>query len=109
MGAPDDRTPVEDKDEDGKCPLHLLPPGAIFELGYVFGHGAAKYGAWSWARVPARRYASAALRHIFAYLDGEIEDESGYHHLAHAAASLVMAVDIERNSNGRTSLQSGGV
>jgi hypothetical protein len=54
---------------------------------------------WRW------RYAGAAMRHIRAYLkarrlgrkDLELDPDTGFHHLAHAIASLLMLLDNELN------------
>ena len=68
------------KDDRGKSPLSLIPQRALQEVASVFGHGRDKYGLDNWRHVrPVRRY----------------YDESGYRHLAHAAASVLIALELE--------------
>lgn len=90
------------KHDDGKTPLALLPPVAIEEMGRVLGYGAKKYSAGNWRNVGEdwrMRYMSAALRHLFAYLRGEMVDaESGLPHLSHALCNLAFLVEL---SSGR--------
>ena len=71
-------TDVEGRKYDGdKAKLYLLPPKSILEVGKVLTYGAEKYDAENWRKVDdlQNRYTSAALRHIFAHMDGELEDE----------------------------------
>jgi len=84
------------KADDGKAPMALLPPGALYEVAAVLGHGAERYGAHNWRYgLPHSRTLSAALRHIFAFLDGEdVDPDSGRHHLAHAACEVLFALQL---------------
>jgi len=79
--------------------LSVLPPDALKHLALAHACGAAKYGALNWRTAGARRevYLDAAMRHILRYwADGALFDpESGAHHLAHAAASLLVLVDAD--------------
>jgi hypothetical protein len=69
----------------------LIPPGFIMLLGDVFAFGAKKYSVDNWQKCDDPRcYIGAALRHLLLYAEGEILDESGFHHLGHAAASIAM-------------------
>lgn len=90
------------KHDTAKPRYSLLPWKAVDELVRVLEHGAAKYGPENWRKVTngRQRYLNAALRHIAAVLAaGERNDaESGFHHLAHAAVSLLFALEHERGA-----------
>ena len=92
-------TEVEGRKYDGdKAKLYLLPPKSILEVGKVLTYGAEKYDAENWRKVDdlQNRYTSAALRHIFAHMDGELEDEeTGLSHLAHAMCCLLFKLEDE--------------
>jgi hypothetical protein len=64
----------------------------------AFMHGQRKYGRDNYKQgMESHRYIAAALRHIFAWQNGEEHDpESGYHHLGHALASLGMLLECQR-------------
>ena len=86
------------KYDSEKPKLHLLPPKAITEVGKVLTFGAAKYDPENWKKVPdlQNRYTSAALRHIFAHMDGEeLDPETNLSHLAHAMCCLLFKLEIE--------------
>lgn len=79
-----------------KLPLHLFPQTATIlgTLGLL--DGMLKYGRMNWriAGVRASIYYDAALRHLFAWFEGEDADpDSGLPHLAHAIACLAIIVD----------------
>jgi hypothetical protein len=62
----------------------------------AFADGAEKYGPYNWreARISASTYYAAALRHMMAWWDGEeVAQDSGVHHLGHAAACIAMLLD----------------
>ena len=86
------------KYDSGKPKLYLLPPKSINEVGKVLTFGAEKYDPHNWRKVDDlhNRYSSAALRHIFAHIDGEDEDqETGLSHLAHAICCLMFKLEDE--------------
>ena len=87
------------KDDGEKPRANLLPPRAVLEVARVLTFGARKYAPENWRKVDdLGRYTAAALRHVFAYMQGErIDPESGLHHLAHAACCLLFIVDIEQS------------
>ena len=60
-------------------------------------YGAVKYSAHNWRKVDnKRRYYSAALRHIFACLKGELYDpDTQEHHLAHAICCLAFLLELD--------------
>ena len=86
------------KYDGGKPQLYLLPPKSINEVGKVLTFGAEKYDPHNWRKVDdlQNRYSSAALRHIFAHIDGEDEDEeTRLSHLAHAICCLMFKLEDE--------------
>lgn len=84
---------------DAKKPrFDLVPPTALLEVARVMTYGAQKYGNDNYLKgemiAPARLIA-ACMRHVNAALRDEATDpETGLLHLAHAAASLLMAVEV---------------
>ena len=87
------------KADAGKVDLSLLPFAALDEVARVLEFGAAKYAPDAWRRVPDghHRYVAAALRHLHAHARGEATDpESGLPHLAHAACSILFALELPR-------------
>jgi hypothetical protein len=84
--------------DDGKPRVDLLPPAALLKTAEVFDYGARKYGGNNYQKGIAfsRLYASA-LRHLLARAGGEANDkESGLPHFAHAAANVMMLMELER-------------
>lgn len=79
------------KHDQDKVRLELLSPWFIEEVGKVLTSGAKKYEDHNWAKgIKSSRLIGACLRHVFAYMGGEVNDpEWGYHHLAHAACCLM--------------------
>lgn len=80
------------KHDQGKPRYDLIPSKSLREIAEVLTFGAEKYAPDNWKTVsePKARYYSALLRHLGAWLDGEINDtESGKPHLAHALCYLV--------------------
>lgn len=79
-----------------KLQLDLVPPSAMIALAEAMKDGAKKYGPYNWRDYPisASVYYAAALRHLFAWWDGEENArDSGVHHLHHALACLALLVD----------------
>lgn len=85
----------------GKAPLGpaspdftILPWDALSDVATVFAIGAAKYAPDDWA-LPNNGggcHLKAALRHLARHCLGEVMDESGSSHVAHAAARLLMYI-----------------
>lgn len=93
-----ERESTNPKDAIGrsKPSLHLIPSAALIHEAVVMGLGAKKYGPYNWRGkdVSAVVYISAALRHIFQYLDREdVDPESNASHLGHARACLGILLD----------------
>jgi hypothetical protein len=84
------------KYDDGKPRTDLIPPQPLLEVARVYTYGADKYGADNWRNAPSlRRYLAAAQRHVLAFQDGEdLDDESGLHHLAHAACNMLIMMTL---------------
>lgn len=82
------------KFDGGKIRLELFSPWFLEEVGKVLTSGAEKYDDHNWAKgIRNMRLVGATLRHVFAYMRGEVNDpEFGYHHLAHAACCIMFLV-----------------
>ena len=85
------------KHDQGKPPLGMIPAAAMQAEAQVLAFGAEKYGRDNWRKgITYTRLADAALRHIFAFLEGEDADpESGLPHLAHALCCLGFLLHFE--------------
>lgn len=82
--------------------LHLVPSTGLVKVALAMMDGARKYGPYNWRDegVGSCTYLSAAERHIRAWLDGEeTASDSGQHHLAHAAACLLILMDAQEVGN----------
>lgn len=80
------------KFDGGKLQYGLLPPLALKATVEILTFGAEKYEPNNWINVPdsKRRYFDAAMRHMWAWKEGEQNDsESGKNHLAHALCCLM--------------------
>lgn len=81
---------------DGKPPIHLVPPSMTLAVASVLGYGAKKYAPRNWERgmkwsVPY----DSMMRHLLAWQKGEDTDpESGLPHLHHAACNIAMLVEF---------------
>lgn len=84
------------KHDSGKSRLDLLPARALDLVGHVLGHGGRIYGDENWRKCPdARRFIAASMRHTNKHLQGELVDpETGAPHLASAAASALLALEL---------------
>ena len=83
------------KDDADKPPVGLLPARSLLEIAKVLAFGAKKYSPDNWKVVPnaKQRYLDAALRHLFAYMDGEeLDPESGLSHLSHAGTCILFLI-----------------
>lgn len=100
MSAPPDPHPTDPKQAagDAKIPFAALPVAVLAEDAVAHGEGALKYGRHNWRRgeVLASTYFAAALRHLFAWFEGEdIDPDSGLPHLVKARASLGVLRDAQ--------------
>ena len=93
------------KFDGGKLCFSLLTRGLAAPLrsvAAVLTYGKAKYSADSWKTVPdaKRRYEDALDRHLNDWKDvnaSNHDDESGLHHLAHAACNIFFLMWFEMN------------
>jgi hypothetical protein len=86
------------KDDAGKPRFTLIPRRALGCVLSVLEHGATKYGAGNWRNVEGwkDRYTDALMRHLLAWRSGErFDEESGEHHLAHAACCVLFLLGFE--------------
>ena len=74
----------------------LVPMDALWAVAQVMSFGSAKgYADEGWRGRSILYHADAALRHLGAHLRGEdIDQESGLPALAHAAARVMMMLDL---------------
>lgn len=83
------------KFDNGKAPIHLVPPEVITSMATVLAFGAEKYGENNWRQdvdvtTWGRTY-SSMQRHLNAFWSGEDTDpESGLPHLDHALTQLMI-------------------
>jgi len=83
------------KYDEGKDRWDLLPWKALTQVVKVVTYGARKYGECNWQHVDRgqERYFAAMQRHIAAWRAGDAtDDETGLHHLAHAACSALFLI-----------------
>lgn len=91
------------KHDGAKSRVDLIPVVALLRVGEVLAFGARKYGEDNWQHVPQARdrYYAAALRHLYAWRDGEENDpESGLPHLAHAACCVLFLLWFDHRGPG---------
>jgi hypothetical protein len=71
-----------------------MPWDALAEVVRVLMFGMSRYGRNNWTKgMDWTRLSDAAIRHIIAWQQGQDRDEeSGIHHLAHAACGLLFLV-----------------
>lgn len=80
------------KVNEKKIRYELIPHGALRQVARVYTFGAEKHGEGMWKReIKWSKQLGSIFRHIFAFAGGEDYDkESGLHHLAHAAARILL-------------------
>lgn len=70
----------------------------IEQLCEIITYGAKKYKPNNWQNVERERYVAAYIRHYVAYLNGEdLDQESGFHHLAHAMCNAMFILWKDTN------------
>ena len=86
------------KDTKGKARLELLKRHTLIGIAKVREFGINKYqNDVDWQHTPEHAYLGAALRHIYAAIDGEeLDPESGLPHIDHAMASLMLHSEQKR-------------
>lgn len=95
------------KHDEGKIRLDLIHPTFMYALGTILTFGAEKYTANNWMQgMRWTRVLAALLRHVFAwsggagptsrsFLFGDVDDETKFSHLWHAAACIFFLVCYE--------------
>jgi len=85
------------KHDEGKPDLTLLNYSFLSQVSEAMMFGAKKYGRDNYrSGISNVRILGAVLRHAYKYLNGQdTDEESGIHHLAHAAAGINMFFGIE--------------
>lgn len=95
------------KADVGKTRLDLLPRAPLEQIAEVLAFGAHKYPdpiardynwrrGFGWSRIYA-----AALRHLFAWWDGEdLDQETGLTHLAHAGCDILFLLEFVHKASG---------
>jgi len=80
------------KFDTGKIEWDLMPIEAMEEVIQVMMYGSKKYAKNNWKFVEDHkvRYYNAAMRHLFAWQNGQTSDpETGFNHLAHAMCCIL--------------------
>lgn len=90
------------KFDAGKPPLCLISRTALLEEAKVMQFGVEKYGTHNWrGGMDFSRLMDAALRHVYAFADGEdLDKESGLSHLAHARCCLAFLLEYQGKKIG---------
>lgn len=86
------------KFDSKKLRYDLIPPEFLKEIAKVYTYGANKYKEGNWQKVddPHKAYVGAAMRHLEAFRQGEMNDpESTLMHLAHAATNLSFLISLK--------------
>lgn len=93
------------KHDTEKPRYELLPWLALEEAARAMGHGAAKYSDFNYLKGDGMKWSrlyGAACRHLAAWHRREEADaDSGLHPLAHAAASVLMLLELVLREHGK--------
>jgi hypothetical protein len=78
--------------DEGKPRMDLIPGDALIEIAKVLSYGAAKYSDRNWEKgMDYHKLYAPIQRHLWKWWQGEeLDEESGLHHLAHAACDILM-------------------
>jgi hypothetical protein len=97
------KKPEAVKFDAGKPPLGMISRMALEEEAKVMEFGRQKYGRDNWREgMDFSRLVDAALRHVYAFADGEDHDkETGLSHLAHARCCLAFLLEYEGRKIGK--------
>lgn len=90
------------KADDGKLPMHLLPPELLTGTAAVLDFGAKKYAPRNWEHgLDYSRVFSALQRHMWSWWSGEDKDaETCMSHLWHASCCLAFLIAYEARGTG---------
>lgn len=87
----------------GKIRHDLMAPWALNQIAKVYTYGTIKYDDDNWWKGLRwkKDVFGCILRHVWKWFRGEkCDDESGLHHLAHAAWNCMALMEYERNGIG---------
>lgn len=87
------------KFDSGKLRWSLIPVGVMDDYIKVLEFGAAKYSENNWQHVPNAniRYYDALMRHMEHWRrGGDVDEESGMSHLAHAMCCVSFLMWLEK-------------
>jgi hypothetical protein len=85
---------------EGKIRHDLVPPWSLNEIARVYTYGTIKYDDDNWWKGLKwkKDVFGCILRHVWKWFRGEkFDDESGLHHMAHAAWNCIAIMEYERN------------
>ena len=88
---------------EGKIRHDLVAPWSLNEIARVYTYGTIKYDDDNWWKGLKwkKDVFGCILRHVWKWFRGERDDdESGLHHLAHAAWNCIALMEYERNKIG---------
>ena len=87
---------------DGKPPVELVPPEAIWAMAAVLGAGMKKYGPRNWeAGMSWTICYGCLLRHLLRWMQGEeLDRESGLSHMAHVLTNAAFLVAYQERQAG---------
>lgn len=77
--------------DEGKPQVDGIDPDFLLAIGEILTYGAEKYAKYNWTKgIHFTRIYASVMRHLLKWYACEDEDdESGLHHLAHAACDLM--------------------
>lgn len=86
------------KFDDGKLPIHLIPPEAIDAMAERLRFGAKKYGEHNWSKgIKFSKLFSATMRHAWAHWRGEdIDKDSGLCNLSGVLINVAFMIAFTR-------------
>jgi hypothetical protein len=90
------------KADSKKVRLDLLPTESLREIAKVMEFGSKKYGDYNWTKgMQWSRMYAAALRHLFAFWEGQdLDEESGISHLAHLGCCVQFLIYYQKKNKG---------
>lgn len=90
------------KFDETKTRVDLLSTPALTEIAKVLTFGAEKYGVNNWREgMDWSRLQAAALRHLFAFMEGEDRDqETDLPHLAHLGCCVMFLLEYQLKGLG---------
>jgi hypothetical protein len=94
--------------DTGKERLDLIPSEWPWALALVLSVGASKYEERNWEKgMKWSKMVSCALRHFYKFVAGErFDQESGIHHLAHAAWNILALMSYDIRGLGKDDIVS---